>query len=102
MVKQVVGIFAKRTFQDKRIFGQHIERENFRPAVVVHIGNFDAHGKLAGMHERFPAHFFEGSVALVDIEVIIFVKIIANVQIRVAVVVYIACHYAQTVADHVA
>ena len=75
-------------------------RDDLGIAVIVGICDIDAHGELAGVHHLVVQVVFEGAVALVDIEVVVFVEVIADVEIGVAVEVDIRDGDAESVADN--
>ena len=51
------------------------------------------------MHHVFCYHFFERSVALIEVQVVVFMKVVADVNIRVAIVIQVTRYNAESVAD---
>ena len=52
------------------------------------------------MHNGAVKYIFKSSVLLIDVEIIIFMKIIADIQIRIAIKVYIGHRKTQTIPDN--
>ena len=67
------------------VIREHVHGDNFRLPVVVSICHIYAHGELADVIGTLRQYFPETAVALVDIQVIVLMKIIPDIQVRIAV-----------------
>ena len=66
-------------------------------SIVVDISHIYTHTKLAGMRKALNVLIPEAAIFLVDIQVIIFMKIIADVNIRPTIQVDIRYRYTQAI-----
>src|SRR6185437_11835504 len=93
-------VLTLRAPEDIGIFGQHVHRDDLGIAVVVDVRDVDTHGVLAGVHHFLFHLVLEGAVALIDIEIIVLVEIVADIEVRSPVVIDIGGYDAEAVADH--
>ncbi len=84
--------------EDLLLVGQHVEHDEVGASVVVDVGRVDAHGRMAGVSQGRGAGFGERAVALVDVEKVVFLKVVGDVQVGAAVPVEIARDHAQAVS----
>ncbi len=79
-------------FEPPVLIRDHIGGEDLRIAVVVEIGHVGTHRSQAGMTHAVFQFVLEGAVALVDIEIVFFKKIIGDIDVGPAVLVDISHH----------
>ena len=101
-LKDVVRIGAYRAFIDALVVGFHVHRDQVHPAIVVDIGQVIAHRKGAGMAHGLSHCFLKSAIALVEIQVIVFVKIVGHVDVGPSVVVEVTNGDAQSKANFTA
>src|SRR5688572_21107393 len=71
------------------IFGQHFSYKYVCITIVIDIGHIRTHRSIAYAYHLVFQFFFECAVMLVDIEIISFKKIIGNINVLPAIIVYI-------------
>ena len=74
---------------------EHVAHEEVIEPVVVDVGEGDAHGEHAGGTERQLADFLEAAGAIVDPDAVRRLKIVALVNVRIAVLIKVAEHRGQ-------
>ena len=79
------------------MLGQHVEHHEVRPAVVVEVGGVHAHGGVARVAHGPGDRLGERAVAVVDVEKIVFLKVVGDVQVGAAVEVQVARDDAQAI-----
>ena len=82
-----------RAFQDllpKMIFGQHIQRHDIGPAVVVYVGDIRPHGRIGRMRQHIARGFDERPVPAIHVQIIVLDIVVGNIQIGPAVPVHVA------------
>ena len=94
----IVGVLPRRRFFDALIVGIHVERNDVGQAIVVHVGGVVAHRKPAGVAQLFGRFVGKLAVLIIKVQVVIFVKIIRDVDILPAIVVIIGHGHAQPIA----
>ena len=84
--------------EDLLLLGQHVEDHQIRSAIVVHVGDVHAHRGMARVSQRHSARLRERAVAIVDVEEVVFLKVVGDVEVGAAVPVQVARHDPQAVA----
>jgi len=84
-VEQVVVFRAGGRLEDLFPFRKHVGHEDVRLAVVVDVRRVHAHGKAARVPGRASDGLGECSVAVVDVEEVVFLEIVRDVQVGAAV-----------------
>ena len=85
--KNVIAFKLHHRLDSFFCLGQHIGNENVVLPIVVDVGNIDSHGRKTQVGSVILDFFRKGSVFLVDVEVVPFVKVIGNVDVRIKIVV---------------
>ena len=98
-VIQINIIKSPRGLEPVIIIRNHICRKYIRMAIVINIRQVGTHGGHADMLQAFFQLIPESAILLIDIEIIFFDKIIAHIDIRVAVIIQITNGYAQSETD---
>src|SRR5687768_13003574 len=65
---------------------------------MVDISHIISHRKLARKRKRLPAKFLKSSIAAIDIKIVVFVKIIADKDIRISIEVEVRYCHSQSVS----
>ena len=84
--------------EDLLLIGQHVEHREVRPPVVVEVGGVHAHRGMAGVSQRRGAGLGERTVAIIDVEEVVFLEVVGHVQVGTTVSVQVARHDPQAVA----
>src|SRR5690606_15175160 len=77
-------------FRPNVIFRNHIQHSQISKAIIVDVGNIRAHTVKGNMSEMIENSIAKSAITLVEVEVIWFAEIIADVYVRTAVVVEIS------------
>ena len=85
-----------------QIIGQHIGHKNLRIAVIVEVSHISPHTEMRTKTHPLRQRLPEGTVLLVDIEIIPLIEIIGDIDIHPAIEVDIPDRYAQTKANNTA
>ncbi len=92
----VLGI--GRALEDLLSGREHVEDHHVRPAVVGEVGGIDAHRREAGVPCRRGDGLGERTVAVVEVEKVVLVKIVGHEEVGAAIEIQIADDHAQTVS----
>ncbi len=88
--------------QSEFITGQHVGSKEVGKSIIVDIGHVGTHGGHAYMAEPVFQLVFERSILLIDVEVILFIRVIGHVDVGPAVPIDIRYEGAQAEADKAA
>ena len=86
----LVDVFANGGFLAVAILTEHVDGDEVRKAIVIHICHIGAHGKLALVPQQILGLIREGAVLIVDVKNVVGDVIVAHVDIWPAVVVDIS------------
>ena len=75
------------------------DEEEVEPQQHVMLANRGVDETQPGMHDLLIQFIFKRAIMLIDIQVIIFMKVIADIQVRVAIQIDVGSCYAQAIAD---
>ena len=81
------------------VSGQHVGSEKIGIPVVIDIGHIDTHGRHTDMPHAVFQLVLKGPVALVDVEIVSFIRVVGDIDIGPAVAVDVGDHCAQPEAD---
>ena len=90
---KVVFIVLVGTLQDLLTIvrlGQHIERYYIGKQVIVEVGNVETHRVPAHVREGVFTYVAEGPVAIIEVEIVLLMKIVAHQQVGPAITIEIA------------
>ncbi len=95
----IICFKGSQRFQAIIIFREHIGRKDFRVGIVIEISQIGAHGKHTNVAHVFCQAIAECPVPVIDVEIITFIKVIGNINIRPSILVDITDCYAQAKSD---
>ncbi len=95
----VPALERRRRLEPAVVLGQHVGGVDVGPAVVVHVGDVEAHREVADGGRLAVQHFGEGAVALVDVEVVAFEEVVRDVDVGPAVAIDVAHDHAEAEPD---
>ena len=78
---------------------EHVHLEDVGPAVVIEVGDIDAHARKARVLEPGTGLVGERSVPVIDVEDIVGCDVVGDVDIGPAVVVHVRHHHPESVSD---
>ena len=89
-VVEIEALGSRRSFQDRLVLRQHVERDDVGLSIVVEVGGVDTHREPAGVTSCFGDRLGESAVAVIDVEVVVALEIVGDVEIGAAVAVEVA------------
>lgn len=93
------SVGGHRRFQDRFVLRPHVQGEKVGAAVAVEVPGVGPHREVGGMAGEFADGLFERSVALVEVAVVVFREVVADVEVGVAVLVKVGDGGREAVAD---
>ena len=95
-VEELVALGGRSRLEEALAVGQHVEHGEVGAPVVVEVGGVHAHRVPARVAGRLRDRFGEGAVAVVEIQKIVFGKVIGDVDVGAAVEIEVAHDHAET------
>src|SRR3982751_6100046 len=97
-IVHVEALRRRGRLEDLLFFGEHVERDDVRPPIVVEVSRVDTHGEPARVAGGAGYRLRESAVAVVDVEVVITLKIVGDIEIGTTIVIEITRDDAQPVS----
>ena len=98
-LKPIIFVGAFQQFLAFPGGGEHIGGDHVGQAIVVHVGNVDAHRVARHVHKGRLSGLDKVPVLIVDVEIILLFVVVAHVQIGPAIAGQIAHRHAQPEVD---
>ena len=93
-----IGVGGLTGFQRRFVLRLHVQRDQIGPGIVVEISQVATHREVGRMAHTAGNIFFKRLTINVIIQIIILVKIVADVHVGVAIIVHVADGEPQPVA----
>ncbi len=95
---RVVPFGHHRRLEDVLPLGLHVQRRQVHKAIIVDVGCIHAHREVGGVAHRLANNFRERAVAVVAVEKVVLVKVVAHVDVEAAVAIDVTHGQAQAIA----